>query len=39
MKLEAKRLVTGDDVGDEAAEDWRQRWRLSGGGVETMLEI
>ena len=39
MKLETKRLGTGDDVGDEASGDWRQRWRLSGWGVETMLEI
>ena len=32
-------LVSGDDIGDQAAWDWRHHWRLSGWGVEMTSEI
>ena len=38
MRLETKRLGTGDDVGDLAAGEWGRHCRLSCWRMETTLE-
>ena len=38
MTMVSKRLGSGDNSGNLTAREGRRRWRLSGWGLETMLD-